>query len=157
MRGPIQGWYVTSSRGADWEQAIDQAEDVLPLQTGILNKGTHPSGRAGSRLGSGISSSITNVIIVVDLAKVIAHEIGPISDYLAMLALTQAFAPEQCGTLPSILDLTFPNCGNREMPTSMTAGDLAFLRGLYKANLEDTLSLERSGIHNQMLSQFESH
>jgi hypothetical protein len=72
-----------------------------------------------------------------------------------MLTLTQAVNPERCGTLPSILDMLVPNCGESEKLTGVTAGDLAFLRALYKADIEAVPAVERGNIHNSMMREFE--
>jgi hypothetical protein len=157
MSRPIQGWYVTSTRGVRGGHSIDEAEPLLPLESNILNMGKHPSGRPGSRLGSSISSSIVNVLIIADTHQVAGYEIGAISDYLAMLTLSQTFAPDQCGTLPSIMELMLPNCGDRGKTTAITAGDLAFLSGLYRTDLEQILPLERSNILDLMTHQFRAH
>jgi hypothetical protein len=152
---PIQGWYVTSSRGAWGDQSIDESDPVLPtFDKNPMHMGQRPAGEAGSRLTSHVSSGIVNATIVVDINKVIGHEIGPIADYIAVLSLTQALATEQCGTLPSIMDLMVPNCGDRDAPTAITAGDLAFLRALYRIDMESILSLEKSAILDNMTRQF---
>jgi hypothetical protein len=151
---PIQGWYVTTTHGAYGDESTDDAEPLLPFETDILNKGKRPAGRAGSRLSSGISSGIVNVVIIADANKIVGRPIGAIADYMALLTLTQAFASERCGTLPSITDIMVPNCDGREDLTGITAGDLAFLRALYKTDLEANLPLERSDIHNNMMQQF---
>lgn len=154
---PIQGWYVTTSHGAFGDESIDSAEPVLPAfdPSGKESQQLRaPSGLAGSRLGSDISSGIINVLIVADGKKMLGRPIGPIADYVAVLTLTQAFASEQCGTLPSITDLMLPNCHDREKLAGITAGDLAFLRALYKTDLEVVLPLERSGIANDMMREF---
>jgi hypothetical protein len=154
---PIQGWYVTTSHGAFGDESIDSAEPVLPAfdPSGKESQQLRaPSGLAGSRLGSDISSGIINVLIVVDAKKILGRSIGPIADYVAVLTLTQAFASEQCGTLPSITDLMLPNCHDSEKLSGITAGDLAFLRALYKTDLEVVLPLERSGIANDMMREF---
>ena len=96
-------------------------------------------------------------MIVVDANKIVGRPIGAISDYLAVLTLTQAFAPEQCGRLPSIMEMMLPNCREKEALTGITAGDLAFLRALYKADLEAVLPLERDSVENSMTRQFEGH
>jgi hypothetical protein len=111
--------------------------------------------RAGSRLTSSISSSIVNVLIVADPSKMVGREIGAISDYLAVLTLTQALTSERCGTLPSIMDMMLPSCGGNAKSTSITAGDLAFLRALYQTDLEAVLSMETSRIGANMMRQFE--
>jgi hypothetical protein len=154
---PIQGWYVTSSRGAWGNQSIDEADPVLAYDKNPMNMGQHPAGEPGSRLSSYVSSGIVNATIVVDINKVIGHAIGPIADYVAVLSLTQALDNQQCGTLPSIMDLMVPNCGDRGQPTGITAGDLAFLKALYRINLESILSLERSAILDNMTRQFTGH
>jgi hypothetical protein len=154
---PIQGWYVTSTRGVHGDESVDEANPLLPLESKVLNQGKHPAGIPGSRLSSGISSAIVNVVIVADVNKIVGRPIGAIADYLAMLTLTQAFASDQCGALPSILDMMKPNCGEREELTGVTAGDLGFLRALYKADLEEVLPLERGSIEGSMTRQFEQH
>ena len=153
---PIQGWYVTSSRGFKGDESIDEAEPLLPLQTGLLDQGKRPAGLPGSRLTSYINSAIVNVIIVADANKIVGRAIGAVADYLAVLTLTQAFRSEQCGTLPSVTDLMLPNCTASEKLTGVTAGDLAFLRALYETDLQDVLTLERGNIQNIMMRQFQS-
>jgi hypothetical protein len=154
---PIQGWYLTSTRGARGDETIDEPNPLLPPESGILNQGKHPSGLPGSRLSSSISSAIVNVVIVVDVNKIEGRPIGAIADYLAVLTLTQAFATERCGTLPSIMDMMLPNCHEKEARTGITAGDLAFLRALYKADLDAVLPLERDSVENSMKRQFKGH
>lgn len=151
---PIQGWYVNTSRGAWGDETIDEVNPLLPLEFDILRKGKHPAGLPGSRFGSSISSNIVNVVIIADANKLVGHAIGPMADYIAMLALTQDFGSEQCGTLPSIMDYMARKCGDREQPTGITAGDLAFLRGLYRADMEVFLPMERSSIINHMVREF---
>jgi hypothetical protein len=106
-------------------------------------------------LSSSVSSAIVNVVIVADANKIVGRPIGAVADYVAVLTLTQAFDSDQCGTLPSIMDMMLPNCGRSDQLTGVTAGDLAFLRALYQADLETVLSLERSGMASSMMRQFE--
>jgi len=156
---PIQGWYATATRGAHGDITVDEVEPLLPTDgTGNqLQAGKHPAGLPGSRLGSSVHSDIYNALIVVDTKKIVGRSIGSIADYLAVLTLTMASAPERCGTLPSILDMMLPECGDSKELSGVTAGDLAFLRALYKADLEVTLPLERSGMESSMKGQFAGH
>jgi hypothetical protein len=55
------------------------------------------------------------------------------------------------------MDLMAPECDRGEKPAQLTAGDLAFLRALYKINLEAPLELEESGIENAMVRDFSKH
>jgi hypothetical protein len=156
ISSPVQGWYETASQGAWGSHTIDETDPLLPIVPigDYLDSGKHPPGLPGSRLTSDISSSIVNVTIIADINKLVGHEIGAISDYIAVLALTQAFAADHCGTLPSIMDLMAPNCDGREKPIGITAGDLAFLKGLYRMDIEAVLPLERGGIADIMNHQF---
>lgn len=97
---------------------------------------------------------IVHALIIVDTRKVAGSEIGTISDYLSMLVLSQTRLPDDCGALPSILDMMTSSCSGRERPTQATAGDLAFLRALYAIDMRESLLLEESAIRNQMMRQF---
>jgi hypothetical protein len=68
--------------------------------------------------------------------------------------LSQARVPETCSQLPTIMDLLAPGCGADKKPDQVTAGDLAFLRALYRANLETPVYLEESNIENAMMREF---
>ncbi len=150
---PIQGWYVTSTRNY---QGMEVVDDPLPLPSlpGLLLKGRTPPGMLGSRLTNGRRTLLLHALMIADTKKVIGYEIGSISDYIAMLVLSQTQSLDACGPLPSILDLMSSSCGDREKPTAVTAGDLAFLRALYSTDLEQPLELERSDILNNMMKQF---
>jgi hypothetical protein len=86
--------------------------------------------------------------------KVVGYTIGALADYLAMLTLSVAQSPDHCDPLPSILDLMSSSCGTREMPTGMTAGDLAILKALYYKNTGLGASMSRSAIEDNMVRQF---
>jgi hypothetical protein len=153
----IQGWYLTTRGGArvlNTDVAL-VGLDVLPVWPQIAQKylgsnalGTHLGGSSGSGIGIG------TVILIVDTTKVGGYSIGTIADYLAMLTLSVVQSPDHCDPLPSILDLMSSSCGTREMPTAITAGDLAFLKALYYRNTGLGPSLSRAAIHDDMMRQF---
>lgn len=140
---PIQAWYVTATRGASGEEMIDSVF------------GATPPGRLGSRLTTGMSSALVYVLVVVDSNKVDGLTIGSISDYIAVLTLSQAESLDACSELPSIVDLMSSGCGERAKPEAMTASDAAYMRALYSIDLELQLGLERSEIHVKMMQEFE--
>jgi len=153
----IQGWYITTRGGArvlNTDVAL-VGLDVLPVWPQIAPKylGTNAIGtRLGGSSGSGIG--IGTVILIVDTTKVVGYPVGTIADYLAMLTLSVAQSPDHCDPLPSILDLMSSSCGTREMPTAITAGDLAFLKALYYRNTGLGPSLSRAAIEDNMMGQF---
>ena len=153
---PIQGWYLTTREGA-YARNTDVALvglDVLPLWPRIMPKylGTNTTGtRLGGSSGSGIG--IGTVYLVVDTTKVVGVPVATIADYLAMLTLSVVQSPDNCDPLPSILDLMSSSCGARERPTAITAGDLAFLKGLYYRDTGWGPSLSRASINANMMQQ----
>jgi hypothetical protein len=153
----IQGWYMTTSGGAsvlNTDVAL-VGLNVLPVWPQITQNYIG-SGTLGTRLGggSGSGSGIGIVILVVDTTKVVGDSIEAIADYLAMLTLSVAQSPDHCDPLPSILDLMSSSCGTREMPTAITAGDLAFLNALYYKNTGLGPSLSRYEIDANMMRHF---
>jgi hypothetical protein len=157
---PIQGWYVTATRNLRGVQNVDSAMPLGEYADGgiamgsPMNAGHVPPGLPGSRLDNYRSSVVILATIVVDANQIRGMTIGSISDYLAVLTLTQARASQGCSQLPSIMDLMAPDCSGDKKPDQVTAGDLAFLRALYSANLETPAELEESNIENAMMREF---
>lgn len=137
----IQAWYVTATSNRV-RTAIDDPYHAAP------------AGIPGSRLASGQLSMLDHVLIVVDTDKVAGYPIGPIADYIAMLSLSQAEAPDNCAELPSILDLMSSDCSDSQKPESLTVADKAYLEGLYAMDAEEIGSLQRSAISGHMMQSF---
>jgi hypothetical protein len=157
FRHPIQGWYLTSTRNWRGAETLDEANSLGEygtVPTNPLHAGKVAPGMPGSRLSNYRSSQVVEAVIIVDSNKVSGMTIGAVSDYLAVLALTQARASEACSQLPSIMDLLAPGCAGDKKPDQVTAGDLAFLRALYHANLETPVNLEESNIQVAMMREF---
>jgi hypothetical protein len=154
----IQGWYMTTSGGSivlNTDLAL-VGLNVLPVWPQITQNYVG-RGSIGTRVGgggSGSGSGIGIVILVVDTTKVVGYTIGALADYLAMLTLSVVQSPDHCDPLPSILDLMSSSCGTREMPTAITAGDLAFLKALYYKNTGLGPSLSRDDIESNMMRVF---
>jgi hypothetical protein len=158
---PIEGWYATATEGDKGFVQLDQPVELnssaeAPGTGPARLQGKTPSGRAGSRLMAERSSLMVHVLILVDVRKVTGYEIGPISDYLAVLVLSQTRQQDACGQLPSILDLMAPNC-DRDKPTAITAGDLAFLHALYRSELRTNYYMEKGSIESKMFEDLKPH
>src|SRR5579862_2029957 len=163
---PIQGWYVTATRVID--------DSIAPV-TSIEPDGTTQSGpdriprldsayfvaparvALGTRIPGRRISSIVNVLIVADIRQLGGHEIGPVADYITMLALSEPRSLDQCNDLPSILDLLSSGCASRAKPEHLTDGDMAYLKGLYAADLGATTnSMQKVSIQNGMEDRMEN-
>ncbi len=153
----IQGWYITSTGGdrilnTDANLLSGQL-DLLALWPLVIQSGL-PMNHGGF---SGSFSGIIGVVLVIDTTKITNYTIGPIADYLAVATLSLVQSPDHCDPLPSILDLMAASCANRERPTAVTAGDLAFLKELYYENTGLGPTLSRDDMRSNMLQQFKRH
>jgi hypothetical protein len=147
----IQGWYLTSGGGGgvlNSDAGFTGPLDLLPLWPLVIQSGLHGAGCC--------YSGIVSVILVVDTTKVADYTIESIADYIAVLALSLVQSPDHCDPLPSVLDLMSANCGMRERPAGVTAGDLAFLKALYYHNTGLGPTLSREEIQTNMMRQFKA-
>src|ERR1700679_3287533 len=162
MTRPIQSWYVTATQSAETSSApiassdgppdvagkyvLDDSYSILPTRTAL-----------GSRLDARIQSLIVNVLIVADSNKLKGHDIGPIADYAALLALSQPKSLDGCSDLPSILDMMSDGCSGRPTPIALTDSDIAYLKALYKADLAAQKSGEEESVMNGMENTLSAH
>ncbi len=138
MKLPVQAWYSTATedaRGfiqADLPQLSFEMGELLASQVGggVMTSGTRRV--TGNRTGDGLKSQFTTAIIIVDTTKIAGQEIGPISDYIAMLALSQGQYYDVCQDIPTITNLMAAGCGPEMKPVALTDIDVTYLRGLYR-------------------------
>ena len=174
---PIQAWYETGTRSMNALGAASHGNAPatgltqspgqrggsivdMPLLSGVqvdsdaTAMGMQPSGVAGSYLGQRVSSEFVHVLIIADGEQLGRYSMDSIADYLALLSLTRMAQLDQCAPLPSIMDLLANGCAT-PVADSLTAADRAYLKGLYSADLEQNLNIERGDIHDQMMRQIE--
>jgi hypothetical protein len=147
---PVQAWYATETKDLAGMIKLDTAQRTpggvkmgpidLPFATYARTTGNH--------IDDGVRSTFNHVIIVVDLNKLAGHEIGALTDYIAMLALTQLNSLDTCQELPSIVNMWAPGCDQKT--NAMADSDLAYLRGLYKMSPDKKLVEQRNEIANLM-------
>jgi hypothetical protein len=142
---PVQAWYVTATRG----------DSGLQLAIDDIWSPSLPPGELGSRLRNGLKSVIMFVLVAVDTNKVDGYTIGSLSDYIAMVTLSQTRLGDTCGELPSVLDLMASQCG-ADKPDSITAGDVAYLKALYSINMDQEIGQQRVSIEAAMKRQLQA-
>jgi hypothetical protein len=151
IRWPIQSWYSTATNDLRGNITIDGVRTggvtmdmpfvpgggggggIQTSATGMVSMnmpGARVTDVTGGRLSDGVASDFNHVVIVVEPAKLLDHELGTLGDYITLLALSQTDQPEHCQELPTILNLLLPGCG--AAPKSFTSVDMAYLRALYK-------------------------
>jgi hypothetical protein len=98
-----------------------------------------------------LTSELNNVLIVVDTTKLKKGQtLGPVTDYLSMLALAQMRSLDGCTSLASVIDLMGQACAGRQAPDGLTPADAAYLTSLYTSNLEANKPLEQDEIAQRM-------
>jgi hypothetical protein len=165
---PIQAWYKTATRGGGGDNAglaFAQYKDKFgnavfatsfPGQTlddeTVDNpaNGT-PTGCGDSHFSACLTSLFRNVLIVADSRAVDGKDLGAVSDYLAMLALSQPKSLDGCNALPSVIDLMAKAaCPGRDAPDGFTPADATYLTALYASDAEARLSGEQGDIAGRM-------
>lgn len=150
VRRPVSAWYITGTEGKTFIEGHPTGGENYHkvLQDRAYDQGLHTG--TGSHIAPRYESRIMNALIVVDMNKLDGAEIGPLSDYIAMLALSQARSLDDCNDLPSILDRFAAACAARAKPDAMTASDLAYLKALYAADLSAKVYSETDDVTRDM-------
>ena len=145
---PVQAWYRTN-QGNYAANGGDGLKALVSLQYNGQNEAGYAQwmgGQGAANSSSGWGSSIPgagppfpgssvrprqflNVFVIVDVGRTGDKPLGLITDYVAMLALSQPRALDHCNVLPSVTDL-FAACPGRA-PEALTAADTAYLTALY--------------------------
>ncbi len=77
-------------------------------------------------------------------------EIGPLADYIAMLALSQGRYYGTSQDVSTITNLMAADCGAEMKPAAITDVDMTYLRGLYNMNTGGSYMGERASIEFEM-------
>jgi hypothetical protein len=164
---PIQAWYVTATAGgagsnAGWAFAFTG----VPSQSGgnptqmsakVVDRpdSWSPTGCGDSVFTSCLRSQLENVFVVVDVGRAAGRSVGVLSDYVAMLVLSQPRALGGCQPLPSVTDLFVDGCA-AGAANGVTAADAAYLTALYQANPEARKEAETTDIAGRMAKMLAS-
>jgi hypothetical protein len=156
---PIQAWYMTATvgragAGPTAALAFQKYGPPVPIQTKsrVVDDpdNTLPTGCADSHFTSCLRSEFDNILVVVDNRRVRDRSLGLISDYVAMLALSQPRLQDGCNVLPSVMDVFASACPTHDAPDGLTRADMAYLKALYAADLEAKKAGEQSDIAGRM-------
>jgi hypothetical protein len=150
MKLPVQAWHSTATE--DFYGFISADLPSGSLGYGVMSNfgDTTTYHASGSRLNDGLRSEFTTAVIIVDTTKIAGQEVGPLSDYIAMLALSQAQSYDTCQDVPTITNLMASGCGAEMKPAALTDVDVTYLRGLYKMNPNGSFWAERGSIAFEM-------
>ena len=147
MTRAVQAWYSTATEDFYGFVQPDGGAynlndlDYMRQELGLFN----PVHVSGSRTGDGLKSQFTTAIILV--ARLIAGQpVGPLADYIAMLALAQGQYYDVCQPVPTITNFLAPDCADNRKPAALTDIDVTYLKGLYAMSPGGSYLLERGSI-----------
>jgi hypothetical protein len=165
---PVQAWYKTATRGTGGPNVgmafailTNQAGQTLPndgipgvtveRETADTPDNRTPTGCGDSHFSSCLESVFRNVLVVVDDTRVNGQDLGLLSDYLALVALSQPRSLDGCAALPSVIDLYAPAaCPGRMAPNGLSQADAAYLTALYATDPEAKKMAQQSDIVARM-------
>jgi|CXWL01.1.fsa_nt_gi hypothetical protein len=123
---PVRWWHVAQTMSTGGQQPGEGASAMGSGGQGIANT---IQSYSSSRLRSATRQDFTRAIIVVDGARLGGVTLGALSDYLAMVSLSQVSPDSDTSDFDTILNLFDASAGRR--PQGLTEWDLAYLNGLY--------------------------
>jgi hypothetical protein len=136
----IQSWHATQTVDLRGNKVVDSRNPTRPDPRSL-----NLLAATGLRTGDGLNSSYLRGVVVADPGKLGDVEIGALADHIAMLALAQPAKFGPCAEIPSILDMTNPDCRKDAPVKALTKADTGYLAGLYK--MDSGLSLRGQKDH----------
>ena len=165
---PIQVWYETGTTDINGQTIVDQdtmgtieftnGGGLVPSSSGRLvqegmtiTNGIPQTAVEGWKGRPEVTSEILSVLILADTRQTGGHRLGSIADHIAMIALSQVQAPENCQIVPSIIEEMMEGCDEGAKPQEISPGDIGYLRGLYKMDAGAALQIQQDQIAGEML------
>jgi hypothetical protein len=147
---PIQAWYLTETVGGGGGASLDAPGPVGRAASLDVEFSQSPGGCAGSAFTECLSSDLVNVLVVAD-GNALAHsQIGPVADYIALIALAQFRTIDTCDALPTLLDMFTPACADRPAVDAPGAQDIGYLKALYNGNNALKVWMQKSLVAERM-------
>ena len=134
-----------------WESNFGQIG--MNLSASIVDSPEHdsPTGCADSRFSSCMKSMFLNVLVIADSHAIGDKDLGVLTDYLAMLALSQPKSLDGCNALPSVIDVLAKSpCPGRAAPNGLTPADSSYLTALYTSDPEAKTTSAEADIAGHM-------
>jgi hypothetical protein len=146
---PVRAWYNVWD---DCAQGVDTGT-IIGADTNFGLSASTPYGNGclkDSRLTFSTVQSISSVIVLVDLDDTKQTTLGPLTDYISMVGLTDVDLDGEWGDEPTILRL-FVASGDAKLQ-KMSVWDRAFLKALYGTSQTDRH--QRTEVARSMVNDF---
>ena len=160
----VQAWYMTGTTDTKGRTVVDHdtigtieyANGGAYVATSKPNIGNVPVVTSNIPTASiegwngrpEVTSDIMGALIIADTRQTGGMSLGPVADYIAMLALSRLDGDAGCQRLPSIVNIVASSCAQK--PDTISASDIAFLRGVYKMDPGASLQVQQDDIAGEM-------
>ena len=164
---PVQAWYAIESSDLKGRRRVDSGvrfDNGAAMSSPVGDITSDPNGNVfyqsqglqgipayavtGDHIDDGLHAGFSHVLIVVDSSKLAGQKIVPLSDYIAMLALTQLSSLDACQQLPSVVNSLAADCDHST--DGLTQYDLAYLEGVYRMRVGRKLIFQENDIASSM-------
>ncbi len=169
MSHPVQAWYETGITDLRNHTEVDHdvagqieftngggfvgiTDNGAPIYIGEATTNGIPQAYIqGWRNHPDLRSDLLGIFIIADSKRTSGYQLGPVADYIAMMALSQTKAFETCQVAPSITNLMAPaNCDKLKVQ-ALSPADIGYLRGVYKMDPGGTLQTQQNDIAAEMV------
>jgi hypothetical protein len=150
---PIQAWYMTATVGNGPNNGATFASGTSATgKSEVIDDPNNPppTGCAESRLSTCLSSVYKNVLVVADTNNLNGKDLGVLTDYISLVALSRPASLDGCATDPSVLDVLAPKPCGRDAPKGLTPADAASITALYAADVKAMKPAEQAELNNRM-------
>ena len=163
MNSPIQAWYATGTRDEHNGLLTFDNNDDNGWNGCICDIGPPPGPGVrvldpnGTR--AGLRSELVHVLVIADVNQTKVFRFTAVSDYIAMLALTEMRTSGVCKQLPSITNLTHSDCddGLRSPMRKPPTPTLPYLKGVYSVDPGEGLRTQQKDIAAEMEKTLTAH
>ena len=136
---PVRWWHVSRTVTEQGDRIADASDGSAPVTFVLGNS---------SRLSRSTHQDLGAAFIIVDARRLadIDSDFGALADYVAMVTLAQVDADADTAGLATILNLF----SGESAPRALTDWDIAYLRGLYGAESNDSARRQSGEIARTM-------
>lgn len=135
---PVRWWHVGQTVLADTGEAVARGDTVRV--------------RGAGRLRDNVRQDMSHILIILDTSRIGTVSFASLSDYVAMVAMSQVDADADTRDFPTILNLFAGNSGDRT--ARLTQWDLDYLTALYETSGDaSSPGREANHIARKMLQQ----
>ena len=125
---PVRVWYNMANVDFDGAGAIDGDIVLDGIFRGVPSFKSHGNG-VSQRTSFAVVPKLHNVIVVVDLEKIVGFAIAPLAEYIAMAGLTKVNLDATYAQTPTILRLF--SAAESDRPGGLTGWDRSFIKAAY--------------------------